>query len=327
MNIERLPSGSYRVRQTLDGKRYYITFDHKPTNAEVTKAIANKINSKTISHNSTVQRACEAYVESKSNVLSPATLRGYYTIIRTISPSFSSRTLQTITLPVFQAEANLYSSTHSAKSTKNFVSFLQSVFKFYGLELYQITLPQKEKKTDYIPSKEDVQAIFEYFKGSRYEIAISLAALGLRRSEICALTLNDLDGRILSINKAKVLNEKRKWVVKSTKTTDSTRTISIPSDLADLINRTGYIFEGNPEMIYNALTKAQKDLGLPHFSLHKLRHFFASYMHDLGYSDKQIQEFGGWKTDLIMKTVYQHAMDMEEAKNQMADSIGSLFMK
>ena len=40
---------------------------------------------------------------------------------------------------------------------------------------------------------------------------------------------------------------------------------------------------------------------------------------------KQIQEAGGWKTDNIMKTVYQHAMDMDTAKKNMADNIGGLF--
>jgi integrase len=72
------------------------------------------------------------------------------------------------------------------------------------------------------------------------------------------------------------------------------------------------------------MTDIQKKLGIPHFSLHKMRHFFASYMHQLGMSDKQIQEAGGWKTDGIMKTVYQHAMNMDEAKKKMADSIGGL---
>ena len=47
-------------------------------------------------------------------------------------------------------------------------------------------------------------------------------------------------------------------------------------------------------------------------------------MHDLGYSDKQIQEFGGWKTDAIMKSVYQHAMDMDKIKQDMANNIYGL---
>ena len=68
-------------------------------------------------------------------------------------------------------------------------------------------------------------------------------------------------------------------------------------------------------------------LGIPRFPFHKLRHFFASYMHDLGYSDKQIQEFGGWKSDHIMKSVYQHAMDMQEVKNNISNNIDNLIAK
>ena len=147
--------------------------------------------------------------------------------------------------------------------------------------------------------------------------------MGLRRSEICALTPEDLNGNVLTINKALVQNEKKEWVIKQTKTESSTRKIILPDELVKLLNEKGF-YEGNPENLYFNLQRAQKRLGIPQFPLHKLRHFFASYMHDLGYSDKQIQEFGGWKTDAIMKTVYQHAMEMDKVKANMANSIGSL---
>ena len=47
-------------------------------------------------------------------------------------------------------------------------------------------------------------------------------------------------------------------------------------------------------------------------------------MHQLGYTDKQIQAFGGWKTDGVMKTVYQHEMEMEKAKSEMASTFSTL---
>ena len=55
---------------------------------------------------------------------------------------------------------------------------------------------------------------------------------------------------MLTINKAKVQNEKKQWIIKTTKTSDSTRIISIPSELADLIRETGYIYKGDeaPEL-------------------------------------------------------------------------------
>jgi integrase len=187
-----------------------------------------------------------------------------------------------------------------------------------------LTLPQREKKDPYIPSEEEVRMIFNEIKGSQFEIPILLSAMGLRRSEICALKAEDLSGNTLTINKALVQNENKEWVIKSTKTTESTRTIIIPDYLADLIRQQGYVYDGFPGSIYNHLQRVQKKLGIQNFPLHKMRHFFASYMHDLGYSDKQIQAMGGWKTDNIMKTVYTHAMNMEIAKQNAAADMSKL---
>ena len=184
-------------------------------------------------------------------------------------------------------------------------------------------MPQKENKQDYIPTEEDVKRILNEAKGSKYEVAFILGTLGLRKSEICALTPADLNGNVLTINKALVQNDKNEWVVKPTKTTDSTRTIMVPDHVVDLINKNGVV-EYGPHAIYHALHRYQERLGIPQFSFHKLRHFFASYMHDLGYSDKQIQAFGGWKTDAVMKTVYQHAMEMDKVKENMAMNISGL---
>ena len=213
---------------------------------------------------------------------------------------------------------------HSPKSVRNFNGFIMTVLNFYDINIKTPTLPQKEKKSPYIPTKEDVSAIFKSAKGTKYEVAFFLASMGLRRSEICALTLDDLQGNVLTINKALVLNENKEWVLKTTKTTDSTRTIILPDEMVETIKNQGFIYEGHPGMISKMLNEYQKKLGIERFSLHKLRHFFASYLHDLGYSNKQIQEIGGWKTDHVMKTVYQHAMGAGKAKSEIALKIGGL---
>jgi integrase len=66
------------------------------------------------------------------------------------------------------------------------------------------------------------------------------------------------------------------------------------------------------------MRRALPKLGIPFFSLHKLRHFFASYSHELGYSDAVIQAIGGWETDHVMKSVYRHAMNKDQAKKNIA---------
>lgn len=97
MSVDRLPSGNYRVRQMVDGKKYSFTLDHKPTKSEITRLIANAVNSQTVTDRSSVENACKTYIESKSNVLSPSTVRGYYSILKNLSPSFAARSLPSVT--------------------------------------------------------------------------------------------------------------------------------------------------------------------------------------------------------------------------------------
>lgn len=327
MTIEKLPSGKYRVVQMVNGKRYRTPIlDHEPKEKEAQLLIAEALYKKgiSVSADMPLKRACELYIESKSNVLSPSTIRRYYQYVNGGTEAFLSMYISKITKPMFQTEINSFSSTHAPKTSISYASFISSVLTFYGNPIDKITLPQKEKKEPYIPSEEEVKMIFRDVKGSPFEIPILLSAMGLRRSEVCALTLEDLSGNTLTINKALVQNEKKEWVIKPTKTTDSTRTVVIPDYVADLIRNQGYVYKGFPGSIYNHLQRTQKKLGIPSFPLHKMRHFFASYMHDLGYSDKQIQAMGGWKTDNVMKTVYTHAMNMEQAKQKAAADMSSL---
>lgn len=321
MTIEKLPSGNYRIKEMRDGHTYRITLDHEPGKKEAKALMEKKLQSFTDSTSFCV--AADNYIKSKENVLSPATIRGYRSLVANMEPDFVKKPIDKLTLPVLQAYINNFSATHSPKSVRNLNGFIISVLKYYGSDVKSPTLPQKEIKNDYIPTENDIKRILNEFKGTKYEPFIILATMGLRRSEICALTPDDLDGNILTINKALVQNDKKQWVVKTTKTVDSTRTIVIPDHVANLLRTNGF-YKDNPETLYFALRRVQKRLGIPHFSLHKLRHFFASYMHDLGYSDKQIQEFGGWKTDEVMKKVYQHAMEMDKAKLSMSNNINGL---
>ena len=143
--------------------------------------------------------------------------------------------------------------------------------------------------------------------------------MGLRNSEICGLSITDLSGEQLTINKALVRGEGG-YILKPTPKTDkSNRVITIPKDLADKIREQGYIYEGYPQQIDKYLRRAQKQLDIPSFGIHRMRHFFASYMHDLGYSDAVIQSLGGWSTDCVMKSVYRHALNEDEARAQIAN--------
>lgn len=318
MKIEKLPSGSYRMRKMYKGKTYTVVTDYKPTQKEALQLLSAEFDKvPTASIHMTFEDAANKYMEIKVNVLSPSSINGYKSILRNLSETFKSSNISDITSIDIQKEINDYSATRSPKTVRNAHGFISAILGMFRPELnISTTLPQKRKNDEYIPSDEDVKRILQYAKGTRYEIPLILATFGLRRSEICALTLDDLDGNILTINKALVLNENKEFVIKSTKTTDGTRQIYLPDYLADLIRQNGAIYNGFPGSIRRYLANAQDALGIKHFRLHTLRHYYASMSHSLGIPDSYIMQAGGWKSDSTLKRVYRHAMDDKKAEMQ-----------
>lgn len=327
MKIEKLPSGSYRIRKMYKGKMYTVIFDRKPTQKEAMQAMSAELDKVQDRHETmTFKTAADAYIESKRNVLSPSTIRGYLVIQKRLSESFLSKNVHDITALDVQREINRVAKDHSPKTVRNHHGFISAVLSvFYPSLKLTTTLPQRVKNKPYIPSDEDVKRILEYSNGSEYEISLILACYGLRRSEICALSLDDIKGDVIRINKAVVPDENDNWIIKSTKTTASTREVVIPMEVADKIRENGYIYKGSPNKITNYMIQTENTLGIPHFSIHKLRHYFASKMSAMNIPEENIIKMGGWETDYVMKGVYRHAMEdkNKSAQREAAKKLGN----
>lgn len=322
MKIEKLPSGSYRIRKMYKGQTYMVIFDYKPTQKEAILAMAEELERVQQKHKSmTFQAAAEEYIESKRNVLSPSTIGGYSNILSHLENTFRQKNIHDIEAYDVQKEINRLSKDHGPKTVRNYHGFISAVLGMFCPNLkLSTTLPQKRRSEPYIPSDNDVKRVIEASRGTIYEVPIILACYGMRRSEICALTLEDVNGDVVSIDKAKVQDEDGNWVIKSTKTTASTRQIIIPELVAKKIQQQGYIYAGNPCSITKFLVSTQDALAIPRFSLHKLRHYFASKMSSMNIPEADILRLGGWESDHVMKSVYRHSMmeKEEHAKREAA---------
>jgi integrase len=156
-----------------------------------------------------------------------------------------------------------------------------------------------------------VKAVISLSKGTRLEVPIMLAAFGpMRRGEICALTLDDIDteNNIIHVSKAVAEDKDKNLIIKTPKTYSSDRYITYPKQVIELIMSQGYVVEMNPRSLSEAFRYFLEKNHIPHFRFHDLRHYCASSLHAIGIPDAYIMRRGGWKTDTVLKEVYRHTL-------------------
>lgn len=324
MKIKKLPSGNFRIQPTINGKRKSVTFDHKPTQKEIMDKIIElhtkiEIRASELSF----RQASELYVDSKRNVLSPSTIKSYKTYVDRFPEWFVNMKICDIRQSHVNRFVNEIAKDKTPKTVKNYHGFVHAVMSIYAPETHLTTkLPQNTKKDFYIPSDDDIKAIIKESIGTEYEIPIALACYGLRRSEIFAVSKESIKKNILIIDKSSVLNENNEMITKdTTKTAASTRAIPIPKKLADKIKKEDWHYTGYDGNLIRWLHRTQDKLGIERFSLHKMRHYFASKLSSMGVPEADILALGGWETDNIMKSVYRHSMMKDKQKSEISDKL------
>lgn len=323
-----LPSGSFRKQRLdyidSDGKKHYRSFTGA-TMEEVDFMIAQWKLSRGQEPDRrgdlTVSEAVLRYIESKKHVLSPSTLKAYYSLRENhLEGSPLGRVyLNNLTIKDVQIWISDLSADHSPKSVRNMAALVHSSVEMFlpGFH-WKVTLPQKVPANLYCPSDEDVKRLLNEIRDKDPEMyrAVLLAAFGpMRRSEICALTSADIQGNRVTVNKALVYDEVGALTIKTTKTVSSNRVIEYPDFVIQaLCGVDGAIVTSAPDVLSNRFKRLVKRLGGPQFRFHDLRHYAASIMHAIGVPDQYIMSRGGWATDVVMKRVYRNVIDIEERK-------------
>ena len=323
MKIEKLPSGSYRVTKMYKGKRYRVTFDHKPSDKEVTIALAEKMEQDETRKNGTFEHYAKDYIAKRSHVLAESSKYTYENKINVISENFKKKNLYDITQADVQNEINEYAKTHAPKTVRTHHGFISAVLGAYRPRLVlRTTFPQKKPRESYLPSDEDIKAILEAAKGTEDSVGLQLGVLSLRRCEVCALQMSDLKGNELHVHASLVYN--KKWIVKETPKTDAgNRIVYLPQSLVDEIKKQGYFFKYSPNKLLEHLQKYQKELGIPQFTFHDLRHYFASYASRF-IPEADAMALGGWKSDYVFKQIYRESMK-EKRKESAQKLIDQMF--
>lgn len=329
MKIRRLPSGNYNavlyIGKDANGKQIRKSFT-APDRQTVRKMVAEyEAAAEEPEDAPTLLDAISDYIEAKKAVLSPYSIRGYKNIETVLKRLPAASVACDSPISDYQNIVNtLATMGKSPKTIRNYAGLISSAVKFAGYPAPDLTLPQKQKKEIFIPDEKMMKEVLAAAKGTELEVPIALGMMGLRRGEVCAVTAEDLQKNTLHISKAAV-QIGNDVTTKSPKTFESDRIIEIPANVAKQIRQKGYATDLKPSVLSDRFWIFLRDNGFPHFRFHDLRHFFASYCHNvLKLSDAQIQHLGGWKTDNVMKTVYIQSMNDKKAAEYAAKGIGNL---
>lgn len=271
----------------------------------------------------TVEQAFSDYIDSRDNILSPSTIKGYNIIKNARLQLVMDIPIFKLTLNDVQKAVNHDSERLCRKSIKSAISLLNTVLEINGVELdlKKISVPQNRPKKFNIPSAD---AVLKVIIGSDLELPCLLAMwLSLRISEVRGLKFKDIskDGKYISVCRSKIYLGNKDVLREQNKTEESTRTNSLPPYILELIKKVphqsdnDFIVDLKYEYIRKHFKKLMNDNGFE-ITFHKLRHIFATTLNDLGVPSEYIQKLGGWSTDNVMKSVYTHTTNSKENEFQ-----------
>lgn len=324
MYVGKLPSGRWQAKISI-GKDEKGKYKYKSFTSATKKGAQNAAALYMIEHEEakgSFASAANRFIDSRSPLLSPATIRAYkFMLKRLASASFWDKNVNSINNKDVQLYVlEMAASSLSVKTMRNYIGLITAILSAEDVKLGKIVLPQAKKTETFMPDEKLMKEVAAASVGSPLEIEIGLGLCGLRRSEVCGLSIDDLEGSEIHIHTAAVYDYDFKIHKKQPKTYESDRRITIPKRIAELIRKQGYVTKRTPNGLSNAFARFLKSNGFPPFRFHTLRAFFASYAADLGLSEAQILKMGGWATASIYKRNYRRAMNQTEANKKYIDS-------
>ena len=318
----KLKSGAYRIRLRLGGKDIMVYGETEAkcrSNAEMIKAehTAGKVVQRRCDF--TTEQAINAYIASKSN-LSPSTVRGYETIKKNRFKNQMDKVIDSV-----DWQAAVDAENCSPKTKKNAWRLVSSAMRYIGVTPPKVSLPKIIQDEHPFLEPEQIPIFLDAIRGNSFELAALFGLHSLRRSEICDLTMRDIDLKkgIIRVRGAAVPDKDNKIVHKRENKNDASARvvhIMIPR-LTDLLTQMqkdkydGYIITAHPNSIYKAVNSVCKKSGLPLIGCHGLRHSCVSLMYHLGWSEAAMMREAGYSDIYTMRKIYTHLAQADADKN------------
>lgn len=353
----------YEEKKKTNGKkRYYISFYVKDENGKPKKVkrhskewvgkegyllaqqeelyLKQKKN-KNSCMNKTLEELYNLFVVNKEKSIKHSTLLKLQQNYQNYIKSFFKDKLCTdiTTLDIHKWKEKMYSKNLSLNTMKNAFTTLSSILE-YGCEYYELPKnvakiaknfkqPKGSKKSEMnFITKEQFDEAIKLESVFAYQTALSiLFYTGMRRGEMLALNINDLDFENNKIIIDETINPKISYTPNQPKTDKSNRTIEVLPSIMKMIKKVidintpedGYIFLHQIKLttLKNKCDRMLTKIGLDKNELiriHDLRHSFASMCINKGVDIQIISEYMGHENISITWDTYGHLYPNSQKK-------------
>lgn len=261
----------------------------------------------------TLSEAIDRFIESRDNILSPLTVRGYRIIQKNRFQSTMCRCIDKIDPKEWQAIVNAEAKKCAPKTLKNAWGFIRSVInEATGAFPPEVCLPAQLRGNKPFLLPEQITVFVEAVKDTKYAIPCYLALHSLRASEIEGLRWENIPNNpdFITVSGAVVLDEhNRKVEKKQNKSRASTRNVPIMiPELREALERErkpqGKIMPYHQNSLRYGIRKICEANGLPNVAIHGLRRSFASLAYHLNIPERITMEIGGWDDPQTMHKIY-----------------------
>jgi len=313
MKAERLPSGKYRIRVYDSKLKKQVSFIHESKKEAERQASLYRCQMDMPKSHKNFETVANAYIENRSAVLSPGTIREYKRLLKYDCEPLYKVSLDAITGEMLQQTINKKAVSHSPKTVKCLYCFICAVIRSeLPLKRFIVDLPKKTKVKFEMASEDEIKALLKEVENTQMEVPILLALFGpMRRAEICALDRSEIHGNIVHVKYAVAQDEFGEWVRKAPKTYSGDRYIEYPEWVIKKLPESGPVTELTPNSITARFPHIMKRLGMK-YTFHQMRHWSVSYLHKAGLSDQEILDRAGWQSTGIFKEVYRHGIKGED---------------
>lgn len=327
---KRKPNGKWYIQLRLNGQSHYILEDTEAKCRAKAIAVKSGLIESRAKSSATLRAACDRYIADRSNTLSPSTIRGYRTIQNYRFQSVMDKPISSVSN--WQKVCNSEAENCSAKTLHNSWGFIKAVLKNEGIDVDASTPKMTKSQRPWL-TPEQIPEFIRIIRGKSCEIPALLALHSLRRSELAALSWDNVDlvNGFIVVSGSAVPDENEKIVLRSSnKTEASARTIPIliPA-LREVLeaqpNKTGLVFKGHINSPYKQIVNLCVANGLPPVGVHGLRHSFASLGYHLRMPEMEIMRLGGWSDYQTVHKIYTHLSDLDiaAAANKMSNFYSS----